>query len=195
MQWAKRRYPNLHSQTAQQIIGEFLEAVESARKLRQKGDKNAKYPWKKSSHRDIPYTNQGARIRCGFLLLPNGKAGTLRIKLPKVEMPGRLMEVRLCWHKVLLVFECPDPPHEAPGSTIGVDLGVNTLIAATDGEKVVCVSGRAVKADIRYRNKQLGKISALQSKKKKSSRRWKKLQRRKAKMLAKSANRIADQIH
>jgi putative transposase len=193
--WAKGRYPHLHSQTVQQIISEFLEAVEATRRLRQNGLADAKYPWRKRNHRDIPYTNQGARIREGFLLLPNGLAGTLRIKLPRIELPGRLMEVRLCWHKVLLVFQCPDPPRAALGPTIGVDLGVNTLIAATDGEKVVSVSGRALKADLRYRHKKLGRISGLQAKKTKRSRRWRKLQKRKARMLAKSANRVRDKIH
>jgi putative transposase len=193
--WAKGRYPHLHSQSVQQIISEFLEAVEATRRLRKNGFADARYPWRKHNHRDLPYTNQGARIRDGFLLLPNGKAGTLRIKLPEIELPGRLMEVRLCWHKVLLVLQCPDPPKEVLGPTIGVDLGVNTLMAATDGEKVVLVSGRALKADIRYRHKKLGRISGLQAKKTKRSRGWRKLQKRKARMLAKSANRVRDKIH
>ena len=194
-QWAKGRYPKLHSQSVQQIISEFLEAIESARQLRKKGSQDAKYPWKKIKRRDVVYTNQGARIRDGFLLLPNGKAGTLRIKLPDLELPGRLMEVRAGWHKALLVFQCPEPERRPVGAVIGVDLGVNTLIAATDGEKAVCVSGRAVKADVRYRNKQLGKIEAAQSIRVKRSRRWKRLQKRKAKTLAKSNNRVADKIH
>jgi putative transposase len=193
--WAKGRYPHLHSQSVQQIISELLEAVAATRQLRKMGCADARYPWRKHNQRDIPYTNQGARIREGILLLPNGRAGTLRLKLPQIELPGRLMEVRLCWHKVLLVFLCPDPPKETLGPTIGVDLGVNILIAATDGEKVVSVSGRALKADIRYRHKKLGRISGLQAKKTKGSRRWRKLQKRKARMLAKSANRVSDKIH
>jgi|SRR5215475_6735451 len=83
------RYPKLHSQSVQQIISEFLEAVESARQLRKKGSQEAKYPWRKIKRRDVVYTNQGARIRDGFLLLPNGKRGRLRIKLPDIELPGR----------------------------------------------------------------------------------------------------------
>lgn len=38
-------------------------------------------------------------------------------------------------------------------TTIGLDLGVNTLIAASDGNKAVLVSGRAVKSTIASRNR------------------------------------------
>ena len=48
-------------------------------------------------------------------------------------------------------------------TVIGVDLGVNTLIAATDGHKVILISGRAAKATLQYRNKQLARIQQRQS--------------------------------
>jgi hypothetical protein len=35
--WAKGRYPGLSAQSAQQIIGEFCEAVDSCRQLRRNG--------------------------------------------------------------------------------------------------------------------------------------------------------------
>jgi hypothetical protein len=44
--WAKGRYPGLSAQSAQQIIGEFCEAVDSCRKLRKNGHAEASYPWK-----------------------------------------------------------------------------------------------------------------------------------------------------
>jgi hypothetical protein len=45
------------------------------------------------------------------------------------------------------------------------------------------------------RGRSFGRISGLQAKKTKGSRRWRKLQKRKARMLAKSANRVSDNIH
>lgn len=194
--WAKGRYPNLSAQSVQQIIGEFLEAVSSTRQLRKNGHTESNYPWKtKRTHRDVIYTNQDARIKGGILILPNGKAGRLHIPMPNMPLPGRLMEVRAKWHQLFLVYEIPAETREPSSTIIGVDLGVNTLIAATDGQRALCISGRAVKADIRYRNKQLGKIASLQSGKKKGSRRHKKLQKRKARMLVKTAHRIEDKIH
>jgi putative transposase len=78
---------------------------------------------------------------------------------------------------------------------IGVDLGVNTLIAATDGQKVLLISGRAAKATVQYRNKQLARLQCLQSGKEKGSRRHKRLQRRKYQLLEKSKRRIRDLCH
>ena len=52
----------------------------------------------------------------------------------------------LVW-RVRLICEIPDAPRPQQ-TVIGVDLGVNTLIAATDGAKVILVSGRAAKATV-----------------------------------------------
>jgi putative transposase len=104
------------------------------------------------------------------------------------------MEVRLSMGKLLLVCETSDEPR--PQQTeIGVDLGVNTLLAATDGKAAILISGREVKATIQWRNKNLADIQQRQSKKTQGSRRWRKLQRRKAKMLNKAANRVRDLTH
>jgi putative transposase len=193
--WAKRRYPGLSAQSAQQIIGEFCRAVNSTRQLRKNGHLEARYPWRKVRYRDVIYTNQGARLRDGHLILPNGTSGTLRIRLPEaVELPGRLMEVRLCLHRVILVCEAPDGAEPA-GPTLGVDLGVNTLIAATDGEKAVLVSGREAKATVQWRNKRLASAASRQSRRTKGSKRWKRLQRRKRQMLAKADRRLKDLMH
>jgi putative transposase len=193
--WARGRYPGLSAQSAQQIIGEFCEAVHSARQLRKNGQPDARYPWRKPRYRDVVYTNQDARIRDGWLILPNGKSGTVRVRLPDgVALPGRLMEARLCCRQVILVCEVPDKPKPA-GPTIGVDLGVNTLIAATDGETAVLVSGREAKATVQWRNKRLASITQKQAKKTKGSRRWKRLQRRKRKLLAKADRRVRDLTH
>jgi putative transposase len=193
--WAKGRYPGLSAQSTQQIIGEFCEAVDSCRQLRKKGQAEARYPWRRPRYHDVAYTNQDARIRDGRLILPHGKSGTLRIRLPEtVMLPGRLMEVRLSFGVVRLVCDVVLPPNPQQ-SIIGVDLGVNTLIAATDGVKVFLISGRAAKATIQYRNKRLASISARQSKMTKHSRRYRRLQRRKYVMLDKTKRRVRDLCH
>lgn len=129
----------------------------------------------------------------GFLRLPNGKAGALRIKIP-VELPGRLKEVRLAFGRILIVCEIEDTPSHAT-ATVGVDLGVNTLIAATDGMKAVLVSGREVKATVQWRNKRLASLQTKQAGKTKRSRRWKRLQRRKHRLLDKAQRRVKDATH
>ena len=193
--WAKRKYPNLSAQSAQQVIGEFCEAVVSARRLRAGGHPEARYPWKKAKYRSVPYTNQDAKLRNGVLRLPNGKAGALLVRIPNtVTLPGRLMEARLELGRVLLVCEVPDQTRPA-GPTIGVDLGVNTLVAATDGERAILVSGREIKATIQWRAKRLASAAQRQSGMLKGSGRWRRLQRRKRRMLRKAARRIRDMVH
>jgi putative transposase len=196
--WAKGRYPGLSAQSAQQILGEFCEAVDSCRQLRTNGRAEASYPWKLRRYRDVVYTNQDARIRDGQLILPHGKSGTLRIPLPStLTLPGRLMEVRLSYGTAgtaRLICEVPD--EKRPQETvIGVDLGVNTLVAATDGHQVILISGRAAKAAIQYRNKQLARLQQAQGRKVKGSHRHKRLQRRKYQLLDHSRRRIRDLCH
>jgi putative transposase len=193
--WAKGRYPGLSAQSAQQLIAEFCEAVDSCRQLHKHGHAEARYPWHRSHYHDVVYTNQDARVRDGRLILPHGRSGTLRIRLPDtITLPGRLMEVRLSYGVVCLICEVPDvlcPEH----TVIGVDVGVNTLAAATDGQKVMLISGRAAKATIQYRNKRLASLCARQSKCIKRSRRYTRLQRRKYRLLGKTKRRIRDLTH
>jgi putative transposase len=193
--WAKGRYPGLSAQSAQQILGEFCEAVDSCRQLRTHGRAEASYPRKLRRYRDVVYTNQDARIRDGQLILPHGKSGTLRIPLPStLTLPGRLIEVCLSYGTARLICEVPD--EKRPQETvIGVDLGVNTLVAATDGHPVILISGRAAKAAIQYRNKQLARLQQAQARKVKGSHRHKRLQRRKYRMLDHSRRRIRDLCH
>jgi putative transposase len=193
--WARGRYPGLSAQATQQIIGEFCEAVNATRQLRKNGHPEARYPWRTPRYRDVVYTNQDARVRDGWLILPNGRSRTLRIHLPQNRpLPGRLMEARLCLGRILLVCQVDDVPYPQQ-TVIGVDLGVNTLIAATDGEKVLLVSGREAKATVQWRNKKLASLGQRQARMTKGSRRWKRLQRRKAKMRGKARRRIADLVH
>src|SRR5262249_23684298 len=107
---------------------------------------------------------------------------------------GRLIEVRLSYGVVRLICETPDAPRPQE-TVIGVDLGVNTLLAATDGQRAILISGRAAKATIQYRNKQLARIQQALSGTEQGSRRHKRLQRRKYKMLGKTARRIRDLCH
>ena len=190
----KKQFPNLHSQSAQQTVADFCEAIDSAESLRRKG-KEFQYPHKKPMYRQVIFTNQGARVRDGELLLPCGKAGTLAVRIPEgVSLPGRVMEVRLDYGCIEIVCEVAEPVRSS-GSVIGIDLGVNTVIAATDGEKAILVSGREIKATVQLRNKKLAEIASKQAAKTKGSRRHKRLQRVKYRMLNRSKNKVRDLCH
>jgi putative transposase len=129
------------------------------------------------------------------VILPHGTNGTLRVRLPDtITLPGRLIEVRLTYGTLRLVCEVADTPRPQQ-AVIGVDLGVNTLVAATDGTKVFLVSGRGLKAVIQWRNKTLADLQHAQSSKAKGSLRWKRLQQRKYQMLGKTKRLVRDATH
>jgi putative transposase len=195
--WARGRYPNLHSQSVQQIIADFCEAVEATRQLRLNAHAEACYPRRKPRYKGVIYTNQAATITNGWLRLPNGKSGSLRIRIPSnISLPGRLVEVRLDYGRIMLVCQVADQPATVAATiTIGIDLGVNTLLAATDGRQALLISGRAAKATVQWRNKQLATIQSRLAGLTKRSRLQRRLQRRKYQMLAKAERRMNDIIH
>ena len=118
----KGLFPGLHSQSVQQIVADFCEAVASAESLRKRGEPY-EYPHRKTTYRQVLFTNQAPRFRDGRMVLPCGKAGSLEIHLPRgVTLPGRMMEVRLGYGSVEIVCEVLIEPRPA-GPTIGVDLG------------------------------------------------------------------------
>jgi len=193
--WVKRRYPNLHSQTAQILVADFLEAVASATSLRKKGHAEARYPWRKPRYHDTPYSNQGAKIKGQHLVLPHGKAGKLSIPIPStVVIPGRMVEVRLTFGKVMIVCQVEEQKRPVE-RVVGCDLGVNSAAAATDGQTAIVVSGREAKATVQWRNKMLASAQEALAPKTKGSRRHRRLQRRKYAMLQKASNRIKDLCH
>lgn len=208
--WAKGKFPGLHSQSVQQTIAEFLEAVDSTRQkrknLKEKGDtaglEQARYPWKSSRYRSVTFTNQAVKRKGNRLTLPCGKIDGryvhLSVPLPKgfIE-PGKLMEARLEFCCVSLVYAIPgeDGAVQDNVPVVAGDPGVNTLMAATDGERVVLVSGRAVKAMVQYRNKALAEIVQRQSFHTKGSKRWRRLQKAKRHMLAKQRRKVRDSVH
>jgi transposase len=190
----KRQFSDLHSQSVQQIIGDFCEAITSAELLRKRG-KPSEYPHKKPRYRQVIFTNQAARVRDRNLILPCGKAGKLVIRIPQgIVLPGRIMEVRLNYGSVEIVCQVEDSVRSG-GPTIGIDLGVNTVIAATDGSKAILISGREIKAAVQLRNKKLAEICSKQASKTKDSRRYKRLQRQKYRMLDHTKNKIRDLCH
>jgi putative transposase len=193
--WVKRRYPLLHSQTAQILVLDFLEAVASAKSLRSKGHAEARYPWRKPRYHDVPYSNQGAKLKGQHLVLPHGKAGKLSLPIPAtVILPGRMVEARLFFGKVLLVCQVEETKRPVE-RVVGCDLGVNSAAAATDGVTAVVVSGREAKATVQWRNKRLASAQQALAPKTKGSRRHRRLQRRTYAMLAKASHRLKDLCH
>lgn len=195
-QWAKGRFPAISAQSAQQTIANFVDTLSATAKARKAGE-DARYPWRSTRYRDVTYTNQDATIRNGILRLSHGRCGkALSITLPVDRpLPGRLMEVTLGYGIVRLVCEVPAKPAREDAPIIGVDLGVNTIAAATDGTTAVLVSGREAKSIVQYRNKAQAELTSRIARAKRGSKRRKRLARAKYRMLEKQARRLKDVLH
>jgi putative transposase len=203
--WARGKFPALSAQSVQQVVAEFcdvLDATTKARAAQQAAnvEVTAKYPWRTPRYRHVSYTNQEAKIRGGILTLPHGKqGGKLRVTLPvEYPLPGRLMAVQLAYGVLRLVCEVLAKPVPAAPEALevaGGDLGVNTLIAVTDGLAGLLVSGREAKAIIQWRNKCLAEIAAAIAHCTKCSKRWRRLQRAKYTMLDSCARKLRDLLH
>lgn len=201
--WAKGRFSALSAQSVQQTVAEFcdtLSATAKARKAQKAAGEEvtARYPWRTPRYRDVPYTNQDAVLRSNVLRLSHGRGGNaaLSIMLP-VDRPllGRLVEVSLAYGVVRLVCEMTAKPIVQDAPVIGVDLGVNTIAAATDGNMAVLVSGREAKAIVQYRNKSDAELRSRIDRAKRGSKRRKELTRARYRMLDKQARKLKDVLH
>jgi putative transposase len=185
----------LSAQSAQQIIGEVYAAIDSCHALPRSGHAEARYPWRLRHYRDVFYTNQEARLRDGNLMLPHGKRGTLRIRVPdSVTLSGRLMEARLSYGAARLICEKSDEARRQE-SVIVVDPGVNTVSAATDRRKIIRISGRAAKATFQFRNWQLACLQQAHVRNEQGSHRRTRLKRRRYQMLGTTARRVRGLCH
>ncbi len=113
----------------------------------------------------------------------------------KLQLPGRLVEAQLAFGVVRMVCDIGAAADVPQGLPVGVDLGVNTLIAATDGKTAVVVSGREVKAIVRYQNKANAELRSRIDRAKRGSKRHKKLVRARHKMADKGARKLRDVLH
>jgi putative transposase len=97
------------------------------------------------------------------------------------------------WH---LVIDDGQEPPEAPGdNAVSVDLGEIHPAVVSDHSQAVVFSVRELRAVIQYRNKRLAEITRLQSRCKKKSRRWWRLQRLKNEIRAYCERKIRDILH
>lgn len=193
----KNKY-NLYSQSVQQLVIKFYETIKSCQTLTRHGIKTAKYPFKKPKYKDVIYSSQQIKIENNCLILINGnRIGNIEIKIPvTIKIEGKIVLTRIKYGEIHLICKIEESENKIEiTKSIGIDLGVNTLISATDGEKAINISGREAKAINQYRNKQLASIQTRQSKQIKGSSRNKKLQKRKIRMLDKCKRKIHDICH
>ncbi len=188
----------LHSQSVQMVAHAFLANVDTARQLRQMHPQmRMRYPYKDKRFYPVMWPAQAISREQGHVVLPMGR-GRKSIVLP-IDLLENSGACTLVWNKGFELHVCVEREQvrHAPGDNHAtVDLGEIHLAAVTTNTgKAMIVTGRGIRTLKRQRTMQLRSITKKQSKCKKYSRRWKKLQRAKNKQSKRAENRIRNQRH
>ena len=210
---------NLHSQSAQFITGEVINAYKSWFALRKNGNGNSNPPGfrPKANLSPVTFMQGGPTI-----FNKNGKTylrlslGTKRedgireitvILYHRKNLPeGTLKNVRITYDTVTgnyyahLVFDVPvkKPPQQLelfPTNVVAIDLGLNNIITATfsDGTSHI-VSGRELKAIRRYWQKVRAKVKPPSQTKRKPSRRYLQISRKESRQIRHRLHIISKQF-
>ncbi len=199
------KFPSLGAQSTQMVVRDFCDNIYATSQIRKYDlasgkDVLFKYPWRnKSKYRDVPYSNQCASLHGNSLrLLNSARRGSYPITItmpPELEIPGRIMEVVLCYGIVRIICEVTKELTATVGPFVGIDLGVNTMLSATDGNSAVLVSGRSAKSIIQYRNKTNARLRSRIDRSKVGSKRRKRLILARLRMSDKSSRKMRDLLH
>jgi putative transposase len=116
-----------------------------------------------------------------------------------LALPENAGACTLVWNRGFELHVCVEVPQtpQAPGSVQAtVDLGEIHLAAVTTNTgAALIVTGRGIRTLKRQRAKQVGQLARKQSRCRKHSRRWKKLQRVKNRVCRRSERRVRDARH
>lgn len=205
----------LHSHSIDAAQQGFPKAVKTAKTLR-KTDPEARYPHKRKYFRTTIWKGRNGtkdgkvisnlRREEDYLFLPMARGQkAIELKLPESlqYIPVEFFtEVRLVYNKSSRHYEWHITIEDdkeialATGTnTAAIDLGEIHPVAITDGVGGSVISCRELRSVAQNTNKQTAKFQAAQSKYKKGSRRWKRLQRKKNRFLAKQELRRRDLEH
>ena len=194
----------LYSQSVQQVFRAFAGSIASTNTRRAEGNETAEYPHKEKRLYPLMWPSQNICVERGDgrvrLVLPMGR-GRPSVVLRLREFPECVGAVRLVWDDGLELHvqtETEDVSASTgrEGVRACVDLGEIHLAAAVTNEgDALVVSGRGIRSVKRLNNMANAEISRLQSRCKKGSRRWKKLNAARRKLNGRAKRRTRDARH
>jgi len=198
MQQATRGRFALHSQSVQAVFRAFLGTIDTTLEVRRTHPSMCmKYPWRTNRFYPVHWPAQAVSKEEGRVVLPMGK-GRKSLVLP-LALPEEAGACTLVWNRGFELHVCVEVPlAEAPPGTgqATVDLGEIHLAAVTTNTgHALIVTGRGIRSLKRQRIRQVGQLAKKQSRCKKYSRRWKKLQRTKNMVCKRSNRRVRDARH
>jgi putative transposase len=170
----------IHSQSVQAIVETYFECCERTRELREDGQTDWRYPYRKKYFFSVTWKPLGITHEGGVLTLSNGRGReSLTLDLPARLSQSVIKLAQIVWHRngywLHVAIEKPALKKVQGGATAAIDPGEVHAVTITDGEQALVVSGRLLRSLQRLRNKTLRKFQRAISKAKKGSQRHRKL--------------------
>ncbi len=191
----------LHSQSIQLVCQQFLANVETIKHLRLSNSRH-RYPYHPKQYMTVKWPAQAISREGRRLILPMGRGRpSLSFHLP--DLPEQIGAVSLVWRGGyelhIVVPTVPEAEAAIPRTSQvqgAVDLGEihQAAVATSTGEGLI-VTGRGMRSLKRQHNKLLGRLSRLQARCQKGSKRWRRLQYTRARERGKQERRVRDLRH
>ena len=210
---------NLHSQSTQAVVEKFYDNLSSAHTLR-KANPSIRYPYKNKSWFCVHWKKSAIKVKGRLIQFSNGKGRQgIVFKLPAYLVDCQPKCVELIWRNGYwlsltldfpvrrsrpLLFAQREHNKQLSFDTAAVDMGEIHAMTITDGREAIVISGRQLRSVKRNRNRRVAQLQRLQSRCKcakpsrasgKDSRRWKRLQAVKSKVMASCHRRTRDLNH
>jgi putative transposase len=189
---------SLHSQSVQAVVEKFYTNLDAARTLR-KENSSIRYPYKTKNWFCIHWKKQAIQVSGRDIYLSNGQGRqSIVFKLPADLANCQPNCVELIWRNgywLSVTLEVEGKQQLLGFNTVAIDMGEIHAITITDGKESLVISGRELRSVKRRRNKRVAQISKMQSRCQKNSRRWRRLQAVKSKVIAECERRTRDLNH
>jgi putative transposase len=190
----------LHSQSIQMVCQQFLANAETIKQLRLTNPLH-RYPHHPKKYRTVQWPAQAVCHQGKRLILPMGR-GRKPFSFHLPDLPEQIRAVSLVWrggyelHLVVPTFpEAEVPAPASPAVQAAVDLGEIHLAAVTTSTgKGLIVTGRGIRSLKRHYNMTLGRLSRLQARCQRGSKRGPRLQYTRARASGKRERRVRDPL-
>ncbi len=191
----------LHSQSIQMVCQQFLANVETIKQLRP-GNPRHRYPYHPKKYMTVHWPAQAISRQGKRLILPMGR-GRKSFSFHLPDLPEQIGAVSLVWnggYELHMVVPPSSPAFAVDLSARPVratcDLGeIHQVAVTTTTGKGLVVTGRGIRTIKRHYNKTLGRLSRLQARCHKGSKRWRRLQYTRERERGKSKRRVRDLRH
>ena len=190
------RNNNLHSQSVQGITQTFYEALKSWNALRRKNP-SARPPRKHRLFHPIPFKESAIKIKDDMLILSTGRGNEPVIIPWKFDKP-KFCEISYKLNEFVLnaVYQKEAQVQKSEGEVAaGVLIGRTHIGAAYLGKNTHIANGRELRSKYLYKDKMHESFNSKMDKCEKNSRKWKRLEQARRRILNNINNQIKDILH